>query len=89
MSRIDFPMRVQELDYENDLELIEKTIQKKDYKKLDFTIQKNVEYSQKTILKGDEAVIEIRGINNGIYSDIIFKKQAGKWKLKTLIDSST
>lgn len=89
LSRIDFPMRVHELDYENNLALIEKTIQKKDYKKLDFTIQKNVEYLQKTILKGDEAVIEIRGINNGIYSDIIFKKQAGKWKLKTLIDSST
>lgn len=51
LSRINFPLRVQELDYENDLELIEKRIQKKDYKKLNFTIQNNVEYSQKNNFK--------------------------------------
>ena len=95
ISRIDFPITVMELDWKNDYADIEMIIELKDYHVLDLTYDKSYElresdkYTQETLLDENKAIIKIRGIDNGIYSDYEFEKNKGKWKLKTWNDSST
>lgn len=95
ISRIDFPLKVTEPNEEIDFETIEKLISKKDYRKLDFTYPKDAltrefdKFTQKTKFHKNNATIEIRGVDNGINSDIVFEKLNGKWYLKTWVDSST
>jgi hypothetical protein len=45
-------------------------------------------YTQNIKTKGNKAVVEIRGVDNGIYSDFYFEKINGKWHLKSWNDSS-
>lgn len=91
ISRIDFPLKVKELDEDDEKEI---TVNKSEFRKLDFN-KNNVnskgtdEYKLNIKVNGDEAVIETRGIDNGIYIDTYFKKKNGKWKLVTSVDSST
>lgn len=88
ITRVKFPLKVKGLDYDN-MEEQEKMISKSEYRKLDFTYPKNAltreldRYSQKNVLKNNIMVVEIRGTDNGIYSDFIFEKIAGKWFLKS------
>jgi hypothetical protein len=95
ISRIKFPLKVKESDPDQDYEIIERIIQLKDFTKLNFEYQKETltkkydRYTQNIKIEKDSAVIEIRGIENGIYSDIVFEKINGKWKLKTWNDQST
>jgi Domain of unknown function (DUF4348) len=94
ISRINFPLKVKEIDENNMLESIEKIIQKKDYTKLDFEYPKDAltreydRYSQEIKTDKNKTVIEIRGIDNGIYSDFFFEKLNGKWFLKSWNDTS-
>ena len=94
ISRVIFPLKVTELDYNNELESIVRIIQKKEYTKLDFEYPKDAltrefdRYTQNIKTKGDKAVVEIRGVDNGIYSDFYFEKINGKWHLKSWNDSS-
>ena len=94
ITRVKFPLKVKGLDYDN-MEEQEKMISKSDYRKLDFTYPKNAltreldRYSQKNVLKNNIMVVEIRGTDNGIYSDFVFEKIAGKWFLKSWLDQST
>ncbi|MDR7210043.1 DUF4348 domain-containing protein [Flavobacterium piscis] len=94
ISRIKFPLKIKEIDNENMIQLIEKTIPKSEYSKLDFTYSKDAltreldRYSQKIVFKNNIAVVEIRGVDNGIYSDFSFEKIDGKWFLKTWKDQS-
>lgn len=94
ISRVIFPLKVTELDYNNELESIVKIIQKKEYTKLDFEYPKDAltrefdRYTQNIKTKGNKAVVEIRGVDNGIYSDFYFEKINGKWHLKSWNDSS-
>tara|TARA_R110001583_G_scaffold171794_3_gene325534 strand:- start:749 stop:1246 length:498 start_codon:yes stop_codon:yes gene_type:complete len=87
-SRINFPMTVKELEYEN-YEIIEKIINLDNYNIIDLTIDKSSEtreydqYSQKTLIKENKAIIEIRGIDNGINCEYEFEKKNEKWKLVT------
>ncbi|MFC4818477.1 DUF4348 domain-containing protein [Flavobacterium sp. GCM10023249] len=93
MSRIVFPLKITTLN--DDFEPIQETIDKKEYVTMDFTYPKEAQtreldrYTQKTKEAKDTAVIEIRGIDNGILTDIIFEKKNGKWHLKTWNDQST
>ena len=95
ISRIKFPLKVTESDPEQDYETIERIIELKNFTKLNFEYPKDAltrefdKYSQKIKIEKDSAVIEIRGIDNGIFSDIVFEKINGKWKLKTWNDQST
>lgn len=95
MSRINFPLKVKEADSDNDYKTIERVINKKDFAKLDFTLPKDAQtrefdkFTQKIKLTKNNATIEVRGIDNGIHSDVIFEKVNGKWNLKTWIDEST
>lgn len=93
MSRIVFPLKITTLN--DDFEPIQETIDEKEYVTMDFTYPKEVQtreldqYTQKIKVAKDTAVIEIRGIDNGILTDIIFEKKNGKWHLKTWYDQST
>lgn len=93
ISRIDFPLKVKELN--DDFELAEQLIQKLDFKKIDFSYDKSKankmvdNYKQNIKVKGNKAVTELRGIDNGIIADYYFEKEKGKWMLKTWINSST
>ena len=95
ISRIKFPLKITESDPDQDYETIERVIQLKNFKKLNFEYPKDAltreydRYTRNIRIEKDSAVIEIRGIDNGIYSDIIFEKINGKWKLKTWNDQST
>jgi hypothetical protein len=92
-SRIDFPLRVSELN--DDYQAIETLVQKEDYLIFDFSmnnvgsVKKTDNYFQKVIVNEKDAKLEIRGIDNGIYLDVFFKNIEGKWKLQTWKDSST
>ena len=95
ISRIIFPLKIFESDYENEYELKERVIEKEEFRKINLSYEKSFEtrkydkYKQTIRLEGNKAIIEIRGIDNGIYSDYIFEKIDGKWKLKTWTNSST
>ena len=94
ISRIDFPLKIMEMNGEmSDVE--PRIIELKNYEKMDLTYDKSFEtreydkYTQKVILDGSKARIELRGIDNGIHTDFEFEKIDGKWKMITWTDSST
>lgn len=102
ISRVKFPLKVKEIDLESMEEIKEnksgfkeRTISKSEYTKLDFTYPKDAltreldRYSQKNILKNNLMTVEIRGIDNGLYSDFYFEKIDGKWFLKSWSEQST
>lgn len=102
ISRVKFPLKVKEIDLESMEEINEnksgfkeRTISKSEYTKLDFTYPNDAltreldRYSQKNILKNNLMTVEIRGIDNGIYSDFYFEKINGKWFLKSWEEQST
>lgn len=102
ISRVKFPLKVKEIDLESMAELDEnksgfkeRTILKSDYTKLDFTYPKDAltreldRYTQKIKIKKNITVVEIRGVDNGIYSDFYFEKIDGKWFLETWKEQST
>ena len=93
ISRVNFPLKVKELD--DDYESVEKKINKNEYRKLDlryndsFAKRDLSKYTQNIKLEKNKAIIEIRGIDNGIMTDIYFEKHNGKWNLISWDDSST
>ncbi|WP_316632922.1 DUF4348 domain-containing protein [uncultured Flavobacterium sp.] len=102
ISRVKFPLKVKEIDLETMAELDknrsdfkEITILKSKYTKLDFTYPKDAltrefdRYTQKIKTKNNITIVEIRGVDNGIYSDFYFEKINGKWFLKTWKEQST
>lgn len=74
---------------------VEKLITKKTYEILDFTYPKDAltrefdRYTQKIKTNKNKTVIEIRGVDNGIYSDYFFEKLNGKWMLISCSEQST
>ena len=92
ISRIDFPFTIREYDVMNDTEIV-RTIDKSNFKKLDFTIKKTKSatdnWQQEININKNKATIEIRGIENGIMLDIFFEKKFGQWKFVTWVDHST
>ncbi|WP_179009058.1 DUF4348 domain-containing protein [Winogradskyella forsetii] len=94
ISRVNFPIKSKQINYEN-YGTIEKITDIDNYEIIDLTIDPSSEtkeydkYTQKTILKEFKAVIEIRGIDNGINCDYEFEKINGKWKLTTWSNLST
>ncbi|QCX37738.1 DUF4348 domain-containing protein [Aureibaculum algae] len=95
VSRIDFPLKIMELDSENDYADVEKLIDLQSYRMLNLKYDSSFEkraydkYTQETLLNGNSAIVKMRGIDNGIYTDYEFKKSDGQWKLETWKDSST
>ncbi|MCV9933784.1 DUF4348 domain-containing protein [Flavobacterium sp. LS1R47] len=88
ISRVNFPLKVKINN--DDLELVDYIIPKEKYTSID--LDKKPEergYKQQLILKKDKAVIQQRGIDNGIFIDYFFEKKDGKWQLVTWVDIST
>jgi len=87
LSRVKFPLKGEILDdnYEN----IETLIRKENYQHSVFILEETTEYKLEIIEEKDEAIIEIRGIDNGIMADYVFKKVKGQWQLSEFTDLST
>jgi len=93
ISRVKFPMSIQDLNGEFELE--ERIINEDEYflKKFDFNEINKTEvfqdYTQKITLNDENASIEINGIENGIACEFFFKRINNKWQLISWIDQST
>lgn len=94
VSRVKFPLVLEEwIDPETGTE--KKLMDKKAYEILDFRYPKDAltreydRYTQTVKIKDNKAVVEIRGVDNGIYADYIFEKINGQWILVACNELST
>lgn len=94
VSRVTFPLVLDEwIDPETGT--VKKLMDKKAYEILDFRYPKDAltreydRYAQTVKFKDNKAVVEIRGVDNGIYADYIFEKIKGKWMLVACKELST
>ncbi|MDR1516574.1 MAG: DUF4348 domain-containing protein [Dysgonamonadaceae bacterium] len=95
LKRIVFPIRVTIPDTHNEgMAPMEETIGKYEWELLDLTYDSTYasreydSYFQNVVFRKDTAVVEVRGIDNGIYADYYFKLIDNKWFLVTLTESS-
>lgn len=92
LSRVTFPLTIKQLgDGPEEPELASVSLAQKDYLIMDFA--HNPAVADKTItqnikINGDTAVVEIRGVETDFYTDFIFVRHNGKWRLKTWNDMS-
>lgn len=94
ISRVKYPL-IQKEWIDPEKGTVEKLIPKNTYEILDFTYPKDAltrefdRYTQKGKTNKNKTVIEIRGVDNGIYSDYFFEKLNGKWMLISCREQST
>lgn len=95
MQRIKFPINIVVPDSEHEgMASIEETISRYEWEQLDLTYDSTYltrpydQYYQVVRYKNDTAIVEIRGINNGIYADYYFALIDKKWYLVTLYEAS-
>ena len=95
MQRIKFPISIIVPDSEHEgMASIEETISRYDWEQLDLTYDSTYltrpfdQYYQVVRFNNDTAIVEIRGINNGIYADYYFALIDKKWYLVTLYEAS-
>lgn len=95
LERIKFPINVIIPDDEHEgMAPMEETIGRYEWELLDLTYDSTYltrpydQYYQGVRYKNDTAVVEIRGINNGIYADYYFTLIDEKWYLVTLYEAS-
>ncbi len=95
LQRIKFPIRVIVPDTgDQGMAPKEESIGKYEWEQLDLTYDSTYlsrpydQYYQVVRFKDDTAVVEIRGINNGIYADYYFSKINDEWYLVTLYEAS-
>lgn len=95
LNRIKFPIAVVVPDTGHQgMAPMEETVGKYEWEMLDLTYDSTYAtreydtYYQTVRFTGDTAVVEIRGINNGIYADYYFKMIDAEWYLVTLKEAS-
>lgn len=95
LERIKFPINVIVPDSEHEgMAPMEDTIGRYEWELLDLTYDSTYltrpydQYYQGVRYAVDTAVVEIRGINNGIYADYYFTLIDKKWYLVTLYEAS-
>lgn len=95
LKRIKFPINVIVPDDDHEgMAPMEETIGRYDWEPLDLTYDSTYltrpydQYYQGVRFGKDTAVVEIRGINNGIYADYYFMLIDKKWYLVTLYEAS-
>lgn len=92
LARIDFPLKVILLDIDDKEEI--KTILKEEWQHTNLLDTANIEtldidaYSQRTDLSESESIIKLRGIDNGIRIDYIFKLRERLWYLTEILNAS-
>lgn len=95
LNRIKFPISVivPDADHEG-MAPMEETIGRYEWEMLDLTYDSTYltrpydQYYQVVRLRNDTAIVEIRGINNGIYADYYFELIDNQWYLVTLYEAS-
>ena len=94
-QRVLFPLEATVLDpSEYGMTTIKESIDYHDWFLLDFSYDSTYRtrqmdrYDQNIRLYNDSALIEQRGIDNGIYANYLFIKEDGKWYLKSFTDAS-
>lgn len=95
LKRIAFPVKAVVSDVADEgMILKEETIQKQEWEHLDLTYDSTYQtrdcdqYSQEVLFKLDSAIVELRGIDNGIYANYFFKRKEGQWYLVALEETS-
>lgn len=95
LKRIKFPIRVVVPDTgDQGMAPKEESIDKYNWEQLDLTYDSTYltrpydQYYQVVRYKPDTAIVEIRGINNGIYADYYFSRIDNEWYLVTLYEAS-
>ena len=95
MERIKFPINVIIPDNEHEgMAPMEETVGRYEWDLLDLSYDSTYltrpydQYYQGVRYRKDTAVVEIRGINNGIYADYYFALIDEKWYLVTLYEAS-
>ncbi|WP_165395985.1 DUF4348 domain-containing protein [Flavobacterium sp. J27] len=87
LERVQFPLAIQVLD--DDFELQEIAITQEKYTFLNFILPDDfLEYKQNIFIDAKHAKIEQRGLNNGYMIDYFFENKNGKWYLQSWIDAS-
>jgi len=94
-ERIKFPISVVVPDTDHEgMAPMQESVGKYDWEMLDLSYDSTYltrpydQYSQEVRFKKDTAIVEIRGINNGIYADYYFAMIDKKWYLVTLYEAS-
>ncbi|MFT3794155.1 DUF4348 domain-containing protein [Flavobacterium sp.] len=85
-SRVVFPLVTMQAETENSDQLSKKFITEADYQSIDLSW--NDSYTQQVLLNDRKATIQIRGVDNGIHTDVFFEKKNGQWKLVGWTDLS-
>ncbi|MDI9605174.1 MAG: DUF4348 domain-containing protein [Bacteroidota bacterium] len=95
LNRVKFPINVTVPNTDDEgMAPIEETIGRYDWEMLDFTYDSTFltrpydQYYQVVRFWNDTAVVEIRGIDNGIYADYYFELIDKQWYLVTLYEAS-
>jgi len=95
LNRIKFPINIVVPDAQDEgMAPVEETISKYEWEPLDLTYDSTYltrpydQYYQVVRFRNDTAVVEIRGINNGIYADYYFALIDNEWYLVTLYEAS-
>lgn len=92
LSRTKFPLKIKWYDLDKDSLMFKdrSSFEMMDFRKKKSTGQ-NDQWEQKIVVdkNNSSAKIEIRGIENGIMVDYLFKKINGAWMLVEIHDSST
>lgn len=94
-QRVLFPIEATVLDPSDyGMKTVQEIIDYQDWFLLDFSYDSTYStrqmdrYSQNIRLYDDSAIIEQRGIDNGIYANFLFLKKDGKWFLESFSDVS-
>ncbi len=95
LNRIKFPIKAIVPDAEHEgMAPMEETIGRYEWEMLDLTYDSTYltrpydQYYQVVRFQDDSAVVEIRGINNGIYADYYFELIDNQWYLVSLYEAS-
>lgn len=94
-ERIKFPINVVVPDTGHEgMAPMQESVGKYEWEMLDLTYDSTFltrpydQYSQEVRFRKDTAIVEIRGINNGIYANYYFTLIDNKWYLVTLYEAS-
>ncbi|PTB96464.1 hypothetical protein C9994_07270 [Marivirga lumbricoides] len=93
LQRIDFPLKIILLDIEDQEEI--QTISKEEWQHVNLLDTANIEtidvdaYSQKIEVGESEAIIKLRGIDNGIRINYKFQQRKRRWYLIEILNAST
>jgi hypothetical protein len=96
-ERVEFPFLVESIDTDSDTgpdKFNKKYIQKEDWKYANFHYDESFAtrgvdaYTQTIRIQLHNAVVQLRGVDNGIWIDYLFEKKVDKWMLVSEHDSS-